>query len=77
MAKRRMETEIAPKGCIVCQKKHPGHQGAPGWTYLAGATPVGSMGCSTACTKIAVDRFYKTGRCDGKRRENTGRGLPS
>lgn len=56
--------EIAPECCIVCWKENPKIPNAPGWTYLAGATPIGSMACSEHCTNIAVERFKKTGRCD-------------
>jgi ferredoxin len=58
------EPEIAPTACIVCGRKHPGGENVPGWSYLAGAIPLGSIACSEACAKKAVDRFNRTGRCD-------------
>lgn len=71
--KAKLVTEIAPAKCIVCGKKNPlgesTEQGTPiggGWCYLAGSIPVGSIACSPECTRIAVDRFRQTGRCDTK-----------
>lgn len=57
-------TEIARTGCIVCRKPHPGVENAPGWTYIAGAKPLGAMTCSDTCLKVAVDRYKRTGRVD-------------
>jgi predicted nucleic acid-binding Zn ribbon protein len=56
--------ELAPNGCIVCKKPHPGGENVPGWTYLAGAKPLGALACSPQCTLEALQRFQKTGRCD-------------
>ena len=61
-----MEEDIAPSCCIVCRKEHPGTRGAPGWTYLAGVSPIGAMTCSDTCTKKAAERFRKHGRVDVK-----------
>lgn len=60
------DIELAPTACIVCGRKHPGGENVPGWAYLAGAQPIGSMACSPKCTEKAVERFHRTGRCDTK-----------
>jgi hypothetical protein len=56
--------DVAPEDCIVCGEKNPHIENAPGWTYLAGAVPLGAVACSLSCTAIAIDRFKRTGRCD-------------
>jgi hypothetical protein len=59
-----MEEDIAPDGCIICRKKTPS---AEGWTYLAGSKPMGAVACSSKCTQEAIERFNRTGRCDGEK----------
>lgn len=39
-------------------------ENAPGWTYIAGAIPIGAITCSPDCTTKAVWRHNKTGRVD-------------
>ena len=59
--------EIAPNECIVCGKKpppSPSGKGVPGWAFLSGAKPIGALTCSAECTKTAIERFNRTGRCD-------------
>lgn len=58
------DVEVAPAGCVVCRKLHPGGESAAGWTYLANSTPVGAMTCSPACAAVAVKRWERTGRVD-------------
>lgn len=55
---------IAPKGCIVCGKAHPGGDNLPGWSYLAGSTPMGAITCSTPCLNRAIERHHESGRVD-------------
>jgi hypothetical protein len=55
-------TELAPEGCIVCDKKRS--EQPDGWVYLAGSIPLGAMACSAACADVAVKRFAATGRVD-------------
>jgi len=57
---------LAPAACIVCGKPQPTDAPTSGWTYLAGAKPIGSMACSDACAEEAVERFHLFGRCDAK-----------
>jgi len=56
--------EVAPAGCVVCGKPHPGGQDVPGWTYFAGTTPPGAISCSDRCRKTAIGRHQRTGRVD-------------
>ena len=56
--------EMAPPCCVVCGKDHPGGENVPGWTYLAGSTPIGATTCGPGCTRVAVNRHTRTGRVD-------------
>ena len=56
--------EIAPPNCVVCGKDKPEGENVPGWTYLAGSTPIGATTCSPGCTGVAVHRHAQTGRVD-------------
>lgn len=56
--------EVAPPNCIVCGKDKPEGESAPGWTYIAGVDPIGSIACSPTCVAIAVKRHKRSGRVD-------------
>lgn len=64
------DLEVAPMACIVCGKKAPEGQkeNVPGWAYLAGAEPIGSITCGSDCMKVAIERHEKGLRVDGKPR---------
>lgn len=60
--------ELAPFACIVCGKPKPEGviENCPGWSYLAGAKPIGALTCSDDCLEVALERHRKTGRVDKK-----------
>ena len=63
------EPELAPEGCVVCGKRQEAG-GREGWTYFSGSVPLGARTCSAVCTKVAFERYKKTGRVDDKAAES-------